>query len=200
MREDAAWAYALLPDASPWCSVACLLEGTACLLAGERHEAARQLEEGAHRAAVALPAVHALCLAQVAVLEIDHGDGERATELSGRARAEVDRHKLCDNATVALVYAVAALARVGRGSIDAARRDLQDAERLQQTFTDFPGWYEAEVGSLLARATVRLGDLTGARARLAEYAIFLKLGLSHDEDASRRVKAALMYLADQPPT
>jgi hypothetical protein len=29
-------------------------------------------------------------------------------------------------------------------------------------------------------------------------AIFLKLGLTHDEDVSRRVKAALIYLSAQP--
>ena len=167
-RQEAAWAYALLPDASPWRALAALVEGTASYLAGDPDEATRRLEDGACRAAVALPAVHALCLAQLAVLAHAREDDQRAAELSRRARAQVEGYGLAEDATVALVFATSALARADRGSTDAANDDLERGSRLYRRLTDFPHWYEAEVGILLARAAVRLGDVDGACGMLAE--------------------------------
>jgi LuxR family maltose regulon positive regulatory protein len=166
MENDAATAYRLEPEDSPCRSVCCLLAGTAQLVVGRRDEAVRQLEEGARRAAVVAPDVHALCLAQLAVLSLAHEDWEGAAGLITRARSQVDRHGLAASATVALVFAASALVRGHRGRVEEARNDLQAAMRLQSTMTDFAAWYDVELQVLMARAAVRLSDANGARAAL----------------------------------
>jgi LuxR family maltose regulon positive regulatory protein len=174
MRDDAAWAFSLVSDASPLQSVACLLAGTAHQLAGEHDAAVALLDEGAHRAAVSAPSVHALCLSQLALLAFDGSDLERAGELSGRARAQLDRHALAEDATAAVVFATSALVRVARGSILAAKHDLRDATRLRGTLTDFPIWYRAELEAVLARAALRCADIDAAREHIADAARYVE--------------------------
>jgi LuxR family transcriptional regulator, maltose regulon positive regulatory protein len=170
MRAEAARALALQPDRGPWRSLCNLIGGAARHLAGERDAAARQLQEGARGAAVTAPLVHALCLAELAVLALEREDWESAGALVARARAQLDRHALGSYAAAALVYAVSALVRAHRGQVADAQPDLQDAVRLRATLTDFPSWYEAEVCLLLARASLRLSDVSGARDLVAQSA------------------------------
>ena len=131
-----------------------------------RDEAIPQLETGARRAAVAAPDVHALCLAQLAVLALMEEDWEEAAALITRARSQIDRHGLAGSATVALVFATSALVRGHRGRVEDAQSDLQAAMRLQSTLTDFAPWYDVELGILMARAAIRLSDANGAREAL----------------------------------
>ncbi|HEY7075060.1 MAG TPA: LuxR C-terminal-related transcriptional regulator [Solirubrobacteraceae bacterium] len=167
MRTDATHAYALGAGDSPWRALACLLFGTANALAGEAAAAVRRLEEGAHRAAVTAPHLHALCLTQLAVLDIADEDWESAAALVARARSQVDRYSLAADATSALVFAASAVVRARRGRIEDARADLAEAARLRDALTDFAPWYEAELGVLMARAAIRLGDVAGARDLLS---------------------------------
>ena len=143
-----------------------LLAGSARQLAGDREGAAAALEAGARCAAVSAPAIHALCLAELAVLALDEDDWELAAGLVTRARAQVDRHGLADHAAMALVLAVSALVRARRGRVDAAHSDLRDAARLQAQLVDFPPAAEAELALMLARAALRLGDVNRAREQL----------------------------------
>jgi LuxR family transcriptional regulator, maltose regulon positive regulatory protein len=168
MRHDAATAYALEPEDSPWRSSCCLLAGSAHLLLGHRDAAVRELEEGARRAAVAAPDVHALCLTQLAVVALTEDDWEEAAALVTRARAQVDRHRLAASATVALVFAAAAVVRAHRGRVDDAQTDLQAAVCLQSTLIDFAPWYDVELRILIARAAVRLSDVNRARTALVD--------------------------------
>jgi LuxR family transcriptional regulator, maltose regulon positive regulatory protein len=166
MEQDAARAYRLEPDVSPWRSLCCMLAGTAQLMVGRHDEAVRQLEEGARRAAVVAPDVHALCLAQLGVLALMDEDWEDAAGLITRARSQVERHGLATSATAALVFAASALVRSHRGRVEDAQSDLQAALRLQSTMTDFAAWYDVELRILTARAAVRLSDSNGARDAL----------------------------------
>ena len=174
MREDARWAYELQPDGGGGRAVACLLEGVASHLLGERDEATSRLEEGARNAAVRAPYIHALCLSQLATLVLERSDWDEMTELSARARAQVERHGLRNAPTSALVYAVSALARAHRGRIEEAQGDLQEATRLHAMLTDFAPWYGVEVHILLARAALRLSDVCVARTHVNEAARLLR--------------------------
>ena len=98
---------------------------------GRDDEAVRQLQEGARRAAVTAPDVHALCLTQLALAAIAEEDWEEATELVTRARAQVERYGLAAYPTAALVFATSALVRAHRGRVEAAQQDFQTARRLQ---------------------------------------------------------------------
>jgi len=51
-----------------------------------------RLEAGARRAAVSAPHVHALCLAQLALIALEDNDWEGANRLITRARAQVARY------------------------------------------------------------------------------------------------------------
>lgn len=162
MSSDASRARALLAEVSSWHPVCLFLEGVARHLVGDRARARELLQEGAHRAAVSAPVFQALCLAQMALLEMEEGDHERAMILSSRAGAQVKRCRLEQCPLMAMVMAVSAAVRAERGRVDEARVDLRHALELLAEITDPSPWYEIECRILLARATLRLNGLTAA--------------------------------------
>src|SRR4029077_9320675 len=131
---------------------------------GDPEGAVEPLEEGARRGGVIAPSAQVLCLARLALLAVDAGDWERATLLASRARAQVEHAGLQEYATSALVYAVSALVRAHRERVEAAQEDRRQALKLLTELLDGPPWYELEARVALARATLRLGDVVGARA------------------------------------
>ena len=167
MSADAERAYAREPEASPWRASFCLLDGTAALLTGRPDDAAGRLLQGAHRAAVTAPDIHAACLTQLAVGALAREDWEEAAEHITRARAQVTRNSLGDYPTAALVFAVSAIVRAHRGRVEAAQTDFHAARRLRGRLTDFAAWYMVELDVVLARAAVRLSELVAARELLA---------------------------------
>jgi LuxR family maltose regulon positive regulatory protein len=166
MLDDLALARGLACDDGLWHALRCFVSGTAKHLLGLPDDARVELEEGARRAAVTAPQVHALCLAKLAVLSLEAEDWEHAAALITRARAQVDRHALGRYPTTALVFAASAAVRAHRGRVESAQDDLQDADRLRGMLTDFAPWYEAEVGVLLSGAALRLSDVRAAREQL----------------------------------
>jgi LuxR family maltose regulon positive regulatory protein len=167
MGQDAARACALSQDDRDTRSFACLLQGASHHLTGERSRARGALEDGARCSAVTAPHIQALCLAQLTLLEMDEEDWDAATALSERARSRVEGCGLDDYPIVALVYAVSALARSHGRRVEDAHRDLRTASRLTARLVDFAPWYEAETRVALARASLGLSDVTGARSLLA---------------------------------
>ena len=167
MRADAEHARRLAPEGSPALAIGCLLAGTAALLAGD-DDAVALLEDGAHRAAVSAPDVHALCLTQLALPALAREDWEEAGAFITRARAQVERHGLEAYPGSALVLAASALVRAHRGRVEEAQRDLAAARHLRAQLTDFAAWYEVELSIILARVAVRLSDVNGARDLLAD--------------------------------
>jgi LuxR family transcriptional regulator, maltose regulon positive regulatory protein len=167
MNRDAERACAVSPDDGNTRSFAHLVAGVAHHLTGERARARAALEAGARSSAVTVPHVQALCLAQLALLEMDEGDWDAATTLSERARSRVEGCGLVDYPIVALVYAVSAVTCSHVGRVAEAHRDLRTANRLAARLVDFLPWYEAETRVALARASLGLSDVAGARSVLA---------------------------------
>jgi LuxR family transcriptional regulator, maltose regulon positive regulatory protein len=170
MRHDAACGYDRLAEDSPWRSLCCLLEGVAAHLQGDAAVARPLLEEGARRGAIVAPVVQALCLAQLALLAIDSGDWEQAQLLAARGRSRVERVGLDGHPTCALVFAVSAVVRAHRDRVDEAQSDRRRATELLTRLVDYVPWYDVEARVVLARAALRLGDVTGTRTLLAEAA------------------------------
>jgi LuxR family transcriptional regulator, maltose regulon positive regulatory protein len=168
MVADAGRAYGHLAEDSPWRSLCCLLRGVGEHLRGDGSAGRAHLEEGARRGAIAAPSVQVLCLAQLALIALDGGDWEQAQLLTSRARAQVDWSGLDGYPTRALVYAVSALVRAHRDRVEDAQADRHHATELLATLVDYVPWYEVETRVVLARAALRLGDVTGTRALLAE--------------------------------
>jgi LuxR family maltose regulon positive regulatory protein len=170
MSREAPRARALSSQNGDTRSFSRLLAGAAHHLAGDRLRARAALDDGARSSAVAAPHVQALCLSQLALLELDEDDWDAATTLSEKARSRVEGSGLADYPVAALVYAVSALARSHRGPVDDANRDLRTSSRLTARLVDFIPWYEAETRVTLARASLGLSDVAGARSLLAEAA------------------------------
>ena len=167
MGRDAARACTVSPEARDTQRFAHLLSGVAHHLTGKRPRARAALDEGARSSAVTAPHLQALCLAQLALLEMDEDDWDAATMLSERAHSRVEGCGLAEYPIVALVYAVSALACSHGGRVEEAHRDLRTSSRLAARLVDFLPWYEAETRVTLARTSLGLSDVAGARSRLA---------------------------------
>jgi LuxR family transcriptional regulator, maltose regulon positive regulatory protein len=88
--------------------------------------------------------------------------------------AELERAGLADRPQMALVFAAAADVRTGRGQVDAGRREVKRAQILLAALGDgAASWYQVETRILLARACLRLSDVSRARTLLAEAERFL---------------------------
>ncbi|HEY6396200.1 MAG TPA: LuxR C-terminal-related transcriptional regulator [Solirubrobacteraceae bacterium] len=167
MGEDAASAYDLLPDDSSWRASCCYLRGTSALLTGYRTEAERQFEEGAARGVSLAPEAASLCLAQLAVLALDQDDPEVAGDSVSRARNVIEQHDLAGHPTLALVFAASAAVDVSQGRFDEAKAAVSKCKSLIGMLDDFTPWYGAETRIVLARGSLALGDVSGAREQLA---------------------------------
>jgi len=172
LRDRADDALALAPDGSPWRAVCCLLRGVAHGATGDLDAARRDLDEGARRGAVTVPGIEALCLAELGLLALLEGDADEGAVLAERARTRIDARGLDDAPTRALVCAVAAFARAYRGRVQDARADVAEALRLLGSLDALAPWYDAHARLALARAQLRLSDVTSARALTAEAARF----------------------------
>ena len=168
MARLATRAYELLPDDCSWRASCCFLRGTAALLAGDSDAAERFLEEGAARGAAVAPAASGLCLAQLAVVAAERGEAVIASDFAWRARAIVVAHDLVTAPASALVFAVCAAAAMREGRVDEAKAAVSDSLRLLEAFEDSLPWYGAETRILVARTSLALGDVSGARELLAD--------------------------------
>jgi LuxR family maltose regulon positive regulatory protein len=173
MARDAAAAYAAAPDDGPWRAWSRFLEGVALMLDGDTGAARVPLEEGVERAGRLAPSVHALCLAQLALLLVDEEEDVRALMLARRARAVVEEWGLGAQASAALTYVAGGLANARRGRPEEAREDLREARRVLSDTGDACAWLAVQVRIAAARVGIAVGDDAAAREALAECERFL---------------------------
>ncbi len=172
--EEAARAYHLFAEDDPWRSLCCFLTGAMRHLSGARDRAWVWLEEGARRGAARAPSIQSLCLAQLALIAIDHDDWATARVHASRARGQIERFAILDYPTSALVLAVSAAAHAQEGRVDEATIDARRASDLVAQLVDFVPWYEIEIRIVLARTALRLSDVTVARTQLTEASRLLR--------------------------
>lgn len=168
MGRDAARAYELESEHSPWRAMCCLYRGVASHLSGDTLGAREHLREGVRRSAALAPAVEMSCLAQLALLALKDADWVAAEDACAQASALIERRRLGDCPISALPLAVAALVRAHAGRGDEAKELLSDSTRLLGLLGDFVPWYDLQARVLLARTAARLTDVHRARALLAE--------------------------------
>ncbi len=168
MGLNAARAYELEDDDSPWRSICCLLQGVAHHLTGDGAGARSHLEEGIHRSAVVAPPVEMLCLSQLAMIAVEEKDWDRGLDLIARAVQQIEHHSLSAHPASALAYAISADVRSHAGHVDDGKRDARHAAHLLNQLGDFIPWYEAQTRIMLARATLRLADVIATRTLLAQ--------------------------------
>jgi LuxR family maltose regulon positive regulatory protein len=168
MGRDAARAFELEEDGSPWRPIFSLLQGVADHLTGDRLQAREHLEDGIHHSSVAAPPIEALCLSQLAMITTEEGDWERGVDLIARAIAQIELHDLSSYPSSVLAFAVAADVHSHLGQVDEGKHHARKASHLLGGLSDFIPWYEAETRIMLARAALRLADIRTARTLLAE--------------------------------
>ncbi|HEY8303836.1 MAG TPA: LuxR C-terminal-related transcriptional regulator [Solirubrobacteraceae bacterium] len=168
MGRDAARAFELEREDSPWRPIFSLLQGVADHLTGHRLQAREHLENGIHRSSIAAPTIETLCLSQLAMITVEEGDWERSVDLVARAVSQIEFYNLSSYPSSALAYAVSAEVRSHVGQVDEGKRHARRASHLLGELRDFIPWYEAETRITLARAAVRLADVRSARTLLAE--------------------------------
>jgi LuxR family transcriptional regulator, maltose regulon positive regulatory protein len=169
MQERSVAAVEGFPEESAWLSLCRLLDGVAALMVGDTTLARDRLSEGARRAAVfGAPIVQTVCLAHVALLAADEDDWQVARMLASQARAQVERSGLGDYPTMAIVFAASAFVQAHEGRVEVASADLRAGIRLLRALDDFGAWYEIETRIVLARAAVKLDDVTIAGELLVE--------------------------------
>jgi LuxR family transcriptional regulator, maltose regulon positive regulatory protein len=167
MARTASQASSLLDPDSPWSSFCWLVQGVADHICGERARARDRLEAGARLSTTLMPVVESLCVAQLAMMDAEEGEWDRAADRAAAARQLVSAHALDGEPLTTFVLCVCAwiAGRQGRG--DEAKRDLSQAMRLLDRFSGFMPWYEVETRILVARASIRLVDSATARASLS---------------------------------
>jgi LuxR family maltose regulon positive regulatory protein len=156
LADDAARAYALDREDSPFRAIACWLEGTACRLLGRTDDARARLEEGVQRGVLMPPPV-AGCLAELALLAIGDDDWTEAARVIEQAKGIVVRHNLTERPAQVLVHATSALvlAHLGRPE---ARAEARHARLLLTRLDYISPWSAIEARIVLARAELLLGE------------------------------------------
>lgn len=168
MAQAAASACDIEPRDSPWRPIHLFLHGTALHLSGDQAAAEALLGEAADLSAATAPIVSSLCLAQAAMIAIERRDWDAAADLTDRAESTIEQHGNAECPLSALACAACAAVRAHHGRADEAKRDLRRGINLLAALGDFIPWYGAEARMLLARASLGLADVVGARTLLAE--------------------------------
>jgi LuxR family transcriptional regulator, maltose regulon positive regulatory protein len=200
MEQDAAFAVAKLPAASPWLPVSILMQGMAVLLSGN-DEKADEIFARAGEAAAADGATFAGVVAhsERALLAIDREDLTAAEADVALANAFVDDAPSADYVVTAIMLAASARLAIARGQGARAREMLATAQRVRPMMTHALSWFAAQTRLELAKAHLSLSDAAGAATLVREADDIIRrrprLGtlVQHVED----VRARLSTVADQ---
>jgi LuxR family maltose regulon positive regulatory protein len=169
MRADAQAAAAGLSPGSPWRATALLLEGIACLLAGQADQADPILAHAVQVAAEAGAAPAAATgLAERAVVAMEGDRWDEAGTLAEQALASMRAGHLDDYAMSSFVHAVAARIALYRGDASRAREHLARAARLRPLLTYAMPHRAVQTLLELVRAYLTLGEAAAARMVLRE--------------------------------
>ena len=166
--RDAASAYDLDADDSPWRSVCCLMMGVAAHLTGDEDEARRRLREGAERAGAMIPSVFMLCESWLAVMRALAGDRAGTRLHAARGEEQVEAAGLREYASYALLESVLALEAAQAGEDERSRERARHARLLMDNNANVAPWLGIGGRILLARAAMLTGDGESARTLARE--------------------------------
>jgi LuxR family transcriptional regulator, maltose regulon positive regulatory protein len=171
METDARQALAELAQSSFWRPIALELLGASLLFAGDRERAEEVLVEAADEAAGA-GAIFAgvIVHAELALLNLDRNDVERAESELVAARALLEDQPIEEYVPAAIYLAAAARVSLARGQAATARSLLVRAMRMRPQLTHAIPWFGVQTRIELARAHLTIGDVEGARTLSREAA------------------------------
>jgi LuxR family maltose regulon positive regulatory protein len=171
MADEALYAYRRLPHGS-WHALTCLLRGAAEFMLGNDEGAEELFAEGVAEASDT-PTVQGLCLAHLAVVEVERGRWDEAGGLARRGREVLAQHSIEEVPAQFLVTALSCLVEARDGHIAEAEADRQLTRRHMAGFLRVAPWTNMQSRIALVRAAVIMGDWTAARTRLDEAEAYL---------------------------
>jgi LuxR family transcriptional regulator, maltose regulon positive regulatory protein len=137
--------------------------------------------------------VRAACLAQLALLAVYEESWDAAGSLIAQARAEAEEVQMQEHGAMASVFTISALVFAHRRQSEKAHRELAHARRLLAGRTQVAPWFTVEARLILARASLLLADVVGARTLLSEARHLIRsardLGTMQDTLAELTTKA-----------
>ena len=162
--DEARYAYERLSSGN-WKPATCLMGGAAQFMLGEHDAAEALLTEGITES-IERPLIQALCLAHLAVLHIERGRWDEATDLARRARTVLDDRAV--RPASCLVTAVSALVESRRGRTAEAIADRHLSRRHLTGLVGVSPWLNLQTRIALAHAAVLAGDRVEASTLVAE--------------------------------
>ena len=179
MDEHASLACDGLARDSAFLPLAIYLRGVAAHLMGDRELAVERLTEAERISSAGVPPVQALCLAQLALLDVEGDNWESAARSVRRARSVQRAHGLEEYPTQSAVIAMSALLAAHAHDGAVSRSEAALSRRAISRNRSLAPWMMAQADAALARAALMLGDPASAGALIAEADAFA----SHAGDA-----------------
>jgi LuxR family maltose regulon positive regulatory protein len=168
MLGDAEAATNGVPEHSPWHADALCLLGVARFLADDPTGATVALSGAVDATGPATPTTRPIALCFRALLAVERGDLHAAEADARNARSALRLAHGMDSPVAIIVDAVTARVALGLGNRQQAATDLAHACRVRQgPPVAFP-WLAAQARIELARVSLGLGDVPGARTLLRE--------------------------------
>ena len=167
MRRDAALAYRLKSDGSPFRPLADFLSGAACRLLGDDTAAREHLDAALRSAGPFIPPITCQALGQLAMIDLE-SDWPAAERRIARARAVAREHDLREHPAQVMTYSLSSYTLARRGDHVEAGRDALHARGLLGAMGDHVRFLAIEARLVLARGSLLLGDVATARLLLQE--------------------------------
>ncbi len=162
---DLAGVYGEVSEDDPWLGLAVLAEALSRLALGETTRARHLFEQGEQVASVAGPSMQAICLAHLAILDVQERDPGAARDASEKALRVISHHALEGYRTSAIVFAAAALVLAESGSSRLAAEMLSRARASASPASINPA-YDTLTEWSIARTLILLDEIPEARERL----------------------------------
>jgi LuxR family transcriptional regulator, maltose regulon positive regulatory protein len=175
------------------------LQGIARVLCGDLDGGDASLEDGISVAEeVGAFEDRAIALCERSLVAIASGDWSHAEALAERARSGLRGAGIEESYATPLVSAVQARVALHRGDVQAARRELVNAQRLRHLLTYALPYLAVQARIDLARVHVALADLAGARMLMREVDELLRRrpGLGTLVDEAQVIRAGLSQNRD----
>lgn len=169
MLEDLSAARTAMGEGSEWLPGALLIEGLARIWMGDSRSADALLAEsvtigGPARGAVAV----SLALGERALIAMNLGDWERASQHTSQAMAVIDEHHLDSYAISGLPFVMGARVARHRGDLSRAEAFLNRAAQVRPRLNSAVPGLAVQTAVEMAKAYTELSDVVGARALLSD--------------------------------
>ena len=203
MRADAEDGLSLVEPWSPWRPTTLVVSGLASLAEGDDERAARWFVQAIEIASeIGAGIGWALAHAELAILALERGDVDAASDHTAEARRIIDDGNLRGYSLSVISFAAAARVRLVQGDPVRAREGIEEAMSVDPGLTYAVPTLAVQAKVLLARCAMGLGDAPLAESLLADADEVVRhrpvLGVWLDQLSSARAELAVLKTTGMP--